>query len=280
LLARVATFCGIQVYTYAILSNHFHLLVCVPPEDAEVTDTELIRRVRVLYGNDAAALLEDSLKNPKENAGLRDAYLGRMHQLPMFMKMLKHRFTVAYNRSTSGFGTVWSGKYRSILVENTPETLVKVAAYIDLNPVRAGLVKSPGTYRHSGFGEAVAGGKLARRGIGRCLGIPDHPWESARQRYESTLFGSGGLAPSQGSLSDALHKRIRGFIDGGAIGSAPFLQSVLAEHPGRFRNLSRIRAQELPSGSGEGFESLSTLRSPAFVQAKENRIPQDGAPQT
>ena len=45
-----------------------------------------------------------------------------------------------------------------------------VAAYIDLNPVRAGLVNDAGDYGFSGFGEACAGGSAARRGIARIEG--------------------------------------------------------------------------------------------------------------
>ncbi len=46
-----------------------------------------------------------------------------------------------------------------------------IAAYIDLNPVRAGMVADPADYRWSGYGEAIGGGKKVtakRRGKGSC----------------------------------------------------------------------------------------------------------------
>jgi putative transposase len=47
-LWRVAEFCGLEILTYAILSNHFHVLVRVP-QQAPVSDQELLRRYRRLY---------------------------------------------------------------------------------------------------------------------------------------------------------------------------------------------------------------------------------------
>ena len=45
---QVAEFCGVQVITYALMSNHFHILVRVPPAGT-ISDAELIRRYRILY---------------------------------------------------------------------------------------------------------------------------------------------------------------------------------------------------------------------------------------
>ena len=42
-IGRVSTFCGVEILTYCIMSNHFHLLVRIP-EYGEVTDQEILRR--------------------------------------------------------------------------------------------------------------------------------------------------------------------------------------------------------------------------------------------
>ena len=47
-LWQVADFCGVEVLTYCIMSNHFHVLVRVPVLD-ELSDAELMRRYKVLY---------------------------------------------------------------------------------------------------------------------------------------------------------------------------------------------------------------------------------------
>jgi putative transposase len=48
MIRQVADFCGVEVLTYCILSNHFHVLVRVP-DRATVSDRELMRRYKVLY---------------------------------------------------------------------------------------------------------------------------------------------------------------------------------------------------------------------------------------
>ncbi|MDD4019234.1 MAG: transposase, partial [Kiritimatiellae bacterium] len=49
MMRRAEAFCGVRVLTYAIMSNHFHLLVEVPVR-GEVGEDELVRRMTILYG--------------------------------------------------------------------------------------------------------------------------------------------------------------------------------------------------------------------------------------
>jgi len=53
ILQKVAAFCGVTLVTYCVMDSHFHLLIKVPPRAARerVTDKELMRRFRVLYGS-------------------------------------------------------------------------------------------------------------------------------------------------------------------------------------------------------------------------------------
>ena len=48
-LWQVADYCGVQIVTFAIMSNHFHVLVRVPEKERSVSDEELLRRFQVLY---------------------------------------------------------------------------------------------------------------------------------------------------------------------------------------------------------------------------------------
>ncbi len=79
-----------------------------------------------------------------------------------------------------------------MLVEGKGRTLSIMAAYIDLNPVRAGIVKDPADYRWSGYAEAVAGRKTARMGLKKVvMGVvaAERPGETKRQE------GSAGDRP-------------------------------------------------------------------------------------
>ncbi len=56
MMRRAEAFCGVRVLTYAVLSNHFHLLVEVP-ERGGVDEAELVRRMTALYGRAHVALV-------------------------------------------------------------------------------------------------------------------------------------------------------------------------------------------------------------------------------
>jgi hypothetical protein len=62
-------------------------------------------------------------------------------------------------------GTLWMDRFKSVLVQGEGNPLQTMAAYIDLNPVRARLVADPKDYRWCGYAEAVAGHAKAQQGL-------------------------------------------------------------------------------------------------------------------
>jgi hypothetical protein len=154
------------------MSNHFHLLVEVPRRpEALPSPEEILRKVRQLSGHSNAGSVEQRFKvyrDAEDEEGERaylETFTARMWDVSAFMKMLKQRFTQWYNGRRGRKGTLWEERFKSVLVEGAGQALAATAAYIDLNPVRAGLVQDPQNYRWCGFGEAVAGRRLARRGL-------------------------------------------------------------------------------------------------------------------
>jgi putative transposase len=93
-----------------------------------------------------------------------------MGDVSAFMKELKQRFSRWYNEVHDRYGTLWAERFKSVLVEDDSDALRTVAAYIDLNSVRAGLTPDPKDYRYSGYGEAVAGSGKARAGLLSVMG--------------------------------------------------------------------------------------------------------------
>jgi putative transposase len=102
-----------------------------------------------------------------------------------------------------------------------------MAAYIDLNPVRAGMVRDPKDYRWSGYAEAVAGGKLARNGVMRILSeldsdtaqdgwsgagdIEKYDWRSVAKRYRLCLFEDGASYGESTADAQRARKQRKGF---------------------------------------------------------------------
>ncbi|MGE9290019.1 MAG: transposase, partial [Puniceicoccales bacterium] len=121
MLWKVAEFSGVRVVTYAVMKNHFHILVEVPPKETEVSDSELVRRYRLLYPQPTpwqpmrAEVLEGHLReNLLEGRELREDLLRRMHDVSEFMRTLKLRYTLWFNRSRERFGPLWSARFKSV----------------------------------------------------------------------------------------------------------------------------------------------------------------------
>ena len=214
LMWRMARFSGLEIHTYAVMANHFHILARVPSHDGFVaqfagTDGEerLLDHLRLLYSRAYIAALRAELADlrkrgmPDQAEALIDGYLRRMCNLPLFVKELKERFSRWYNRHHDRRGTLWMERFKSVLVEDG-EALRTMAAYIDLNPVRAGIVEDPKDYRWSGYGEAMGGGAAARLGLCGVVGHADrgeNAWGSpatpagmsAAEVYRCWLFEDG-----------------------------------------------------------------------------------------
>ena len=96
---------------------------------------------------------------------LKARWTYRMYDISEFMKTLLQRLSQSYNTRHERKGTLWLGRFKSLLVQGSQFALSAVAAYIDLNAVRAGLVADPKDYRFCGYGEAMGGLKPARKGL-------------------------------------------------------------------------------------------------------------------
>ncbi len=176
-------FSGCRVLSYCLMDNHIHLLLEVTPRPAAgLGDSELLARVGAIRDKVTVGLLRKELAEARkliETGRARESfveeiharYTYRMHDLSEFMKGLMQRFTQWFNGRHKRGGTLWERAFKSVVVEDG-EAARTVAAYIDLNPVRAGVVVDPAEYRWSGYGEAAGGGakgngKRSREGLVR-----------------------------------------------------------------------------------------------------------------
>ena len=178
---------GVEVLTFCIMSNHFHLLVRVPhrPEGFDVSLEVILARMERAIGDEAMALVRTQLEL-WTRSGLTDVIeewrqrqVARMFSLSEFVRCVKLRFTRWHNRKHGRRGTIWEERFGSVVVEEEERALRTMAAYIDLNPVRAGMVEDPADYRWSGYAEAMAGKARSRRGLVRIIGQMAWPRETA-----------------------------------------------------------------------------------------------------
>ena len=178
MLEHVAAFHQVEVLTFCLMDNHFHLLVRVPerPEDFDLPLPTVLELWEAAVGKVSAEALRGQFAIFRSNGSeraieeWRKRALRRMFSLTDFMKALKQRYSQSYNGRHERVGVFWEGRYRSVIVEDEGRAMRSMAAYIDLNPVRAGAVHDPGDYRWSGYGEAMAGQEAALEGIAYVVG--------------------------------------------------------------------------------------------------------------
>lgn len=249
LLRRVEGFSGVQVIAYCFMSNHIHLLLRVPPRE-QITKKELLRRIGILYGKKEAVAIGNQWQAcQKDHADLvareQKKYLLRMYDMGAFMKTLKQRLSISYNARSERVGTLWEDRYHSVLLEPTESVLSAVAAYIELNPVRAKMVSDPKDYRFSSYGEACRGGVEARAGICCIYREGEHvpTWKEVAPRYRLRVVlkavpteKRAGMTPeaiqrvleNKGTLplSEIISDRVRFFSQGFTVGSDAFFAAI------------------------------------------------------
>ena len=129
------------------------------------------------------------------------------------MKGLLIRFTRWFNRTHNRTGTLWEERFKSVIVESGVAART-MAAYIDLNPVRAGMVKDPADYRWSSYGEAIGGGKKgngkkAREGLVRAYfcdqgaGFDTGKWQEVSRLYRRLMGLALGRKPGRAEVARA-----------------------------------------------------------------------------
>jgi REP element-mobilizing transposase RayT len=294
---KMSRFAGVEVFTYVVMGNHFHILVKVPDqkkwlkrfeagvgEDASAGEERLLNHLSTVYSEAFLKQLRKELRTLRENGMEEEAQklLGRFKRrfcdVSLFVKELKERFSRWFNQQTGRRGTLWMDRFKSVCVEGEA-ALATIAAYIDLNPVRAGIVDDPMSYEWSGYGEASAGSKRARRGLCKALNLPQDSWESrGLPRYRLFLFdeglsvesGSSSLGQGkrrrrgvsmeartkvmeqQGEVSPAqvLRERISSFTNGVAVGSEPFVRKVALGYQLEFQRKKERVPQESPRIGG------------------------------
>jgi len=292
-LRQVADFCGVQVLTYALMSNHFHVLARIPKQE-NISDEELLRRYRVLHPQPSPhvltriAVMEAAFKAGGDTAQEeRQKLLRRMGGLSAFMKLFKQRFSIWYNKNHARQGTLWSERFTSTIIEGKHHfASLAVASYIDLNPVRAGLVQDPKDYRWCGYGEAVGIGGGIVQGLRRALGVIGDNRSDAEMlaAYRIVLFGKG-VAMKRGdsqaarlsleaarevadlggviSLAERFRQQVRWFTKGAVIGSQSFVEAHLRQY--REQTGKRLRRGIRPSSErrSAGLRDLYSLRGMA-----------------
>jgi REP element-mobilizing transposase RayT len=268
LIRRLARLYFVDVLGFALMDNHFHLVVRVYPE-SDLSDTELRRRYKAYYGED------------QEIAGeLMDRYRERLTSLGAFIKDIKQGFTRFYNKQYNRRGYFWGERFKSMIVQDG-RTLVNLLAYVDLNPIRAGVVRKPEDYTWCSLGyhlQTGNKGKLLSVDFGLLEWNELDPGKIVR-KYREFLYETGAVDAGKGAVidqkvvekerkrkyaisrDDRFRSRSRDFTDAGIIGSKELVGEVFD----RVKHLlgSKDERKFTPVSGGDGMYSMKRLSGAA-----------------
>lgn len=249
MMRQFESFSGVKIHAFCIMSNHFHLLIQVPICPPNISEEDIRNRMSHIYSPEKLLEFDEFIQFHRDNGNLNAInafYQGmrkRMFNLSIFIKDLKQKFTRWYNIEHNRKGTLWEERFKSVLIQGCGNTLQKIASYIELNPVRAGIVSDPGTYKWNSYSEAVSGNNLTRTRISEILVNTDDAtdWNSVHKIYKEYLhfklskenppnstdnqsnLKSGKPKSQHTSIAEALRSRIRYFTDGLVIGNMEFI---------------------------------------------------------
>jgi REP element-mobilizing transposase RayT len=151
---------AIDVCAYAVMSNHYHLALKVCPEQLEdPSEDDIMDRWCALF---KGPLLIQNYRSgedlkPFERLAVSDivnVWRSRLSSISWFMRCLNQPIAHQANREDKCTGKFWESRFTSQALK-TEEALLSCMAYVDLNPVRAGMANTPETSSHTSIRERI-----------------------------------------------------------------------------------------------------------------------------
>jgi len=265
LIRRYAALYLVEILGFCLMGNHFHILVKVIPE-YKFSDEDILERYADFYGDER--IFAD---------GLIPSLRLKLSSLSEFMREVKVNFARFYNRRHHRRGYFWGDRFKSVIVENG-ETLINCLAYIDLNPLRAGLVERPEQYRWNSLGYHIQTNNQDNF-LSTDFGLKEFNVKSQKERirrYRRYVYEAGALnQPEKGSVkviedkvlakerrrafelskTDRFRYRTRYFTDSGIIGSKEFVSTNYQ----RFKNLFSSKHEKKPKPI-KGLDGIYSLK--------------------
>ncbi len=159
-LKELADIFSIAVGGFSVMDNHLHVLVRLDPDVAKGwSDEEVVRRWGALFPPRdksrqplpvSESWVQWRLKDEPWVAMART----RLQSLSWFMKCLKEPLSRMANRQDKARGAFFEGRFKSVAILDD-ESLLATCAYIDLNPVAAGIAAVPEASPHTSVNTRV-----------------------------------------------------------------------------------------------------------------------------
>jgi REP element-mobilizing transposase RayT len=159
-LRELAEIFAVSVGGFSVLNNHLHVLVRLDPDLAGGwSDEDVARRWGRLFpprdkSRRPMAMSDDWIQWRLKDARWVAQARKRLQSLSWLMKCLKEPLARLANRQDNTRGTFFEGRFKSVAILDE-EALLATCAYIDLNPVAAGIAPVPEASAHTSIKERV-----------------------------------------------------------------------------------------------------------------------------
>ncbi len=153
-MLELATIFSIDIAAYAIMNNHYHVVLHIDQENAaKWSDRQICNRWHKLFsGND---LSRRYLKNEELNTSEQkiltervELWRARLIDLSWFMRCLNEPIARDANKEDKVTGRFWEGRYTSQALLDE-RALAACMAYVDLNPIRSRMAETPEASDHT-----------------------------------------------------------------------------------------------------------------------------------
>ena len=147
-ILRLAGVFALDVSAYAVMSNHFHVVLYINTEKSESwTDKQVIERWHKLFKGSLQSQQyvaeQEQDKSSQELLGKQvSEWRSRLRDISWFMRILNEKVARQANKEDKCTGRFWEGRFKcqALLDE---QALMACMAYVDLNPVRAEIAPTP-----------------------------------------------------------------------------------------------------------------------------------------
>ncbi len=271
LIKRFSALYFTEILGFCLMGNHFHLLVKMIPDD-RFTDEDIQKRFEAHYG-DSREFAE----------GQVPYFRKKLSSLSEFVREIKVGFARYYNKRHNRRGYFWGDRFKSVIVDKG-ETLINCLAYIDLNPLRAGLVERPEDYRWNSLGYHLQTDNKDQFlstdfGLEEFNPPPDKCFEGEKERikrYRRYVYEAGAIDRPNKMQAKVINTKVvakerkkdfeisrisrfrhrtRYFTDSGIIGSKEFV----AQNYQRFKHLFHSKHEKKPKPI-KGLDGMYSLK--------------------